>query len=148
MLLYWVLTLHKTEDRRCYYIGCSLSTKQRIEDAIILGAHSPLNYYIGCSLSTKTESGKKSSSMEYYWRLHGCLVGDPKILIGDTHTFIGDPIFRRIHPDSRWRPRDFHFHKISMFLFETPNSRWRPPDFHWRPPDFSGGLQRNYGGLQ
>ena len=61
------------------------------------------------------------------------------------------PNFRRIHPDSRWRLRDFHFHEISMFLFETPNSRWRPPDFHWSPQIFqreSGGLQRNYGGLQ
>ena len=74
--------------------------------------------------------------LEYYWRPHGRLVEDPKIIVGDPHIFIGDPHI---------------FNEDPRFLLETPDVRCRPPDYCWRPnifigdPTFSLDLQYFHG---
>ena len=65
------------------------------------------------------KSGKKSSSLEYYWRPPGRLVGDPQILIGDPHIFIGDPRFSLETPIFSLETPTFLL-ETPIFLLETP----------------------------
>ena len=54
------------------------------------------------------ESRKKSSSLEYYWRTHGHLIGNLQFFIGDHRFSLQTPSFSLETLDCHCRPQAFH----------------------------------------